>query len=158
MLTFVIDAFNVIHKIKELRNSHNPHHDFICFCKSRRLTGSLNNRVIIVFDGKFREDIVFHERNWKVLFSDSRSADELIVERVSQIKKAREVVVVSDDRELQSKVKASGGKIKKVDEFIKIAKKPAPKIKPASANKKNISYTLQREITEEMRRIWLKGD
>ena len=51
MLTYIIDGFNLLHKIRGLKNSYTPQQDLIKYIRSNRLTGSSNNRVIIVFDG-----------------------------------------------------------------------------------------------------------
>jgi predicted RNA-binding protein with PIN domain len=157
MLTYIIDAFNVIHAVDSLKGSSRPHHDLISFIRNNKLSGSINNKVVVVFDGTFREDIQTGERNFKILFSHPKSADEIIIQRIKQLSKCGEIVVVTNDRALASEAKEKGAKVKAVGEFIKKIQTGNRK-QPKSENIKTISYSLQREITEEMRKIWLGED
>ena len=157
MLTYIIDAFNVIYAVASLKGSSRPHHDLISFIRNNKLAGSINNKVVVVFDGTFREDIYASERNFKIIFSYPKSADEAIVQCVKQISTRGEVVVVTNDRALASAAKERGAKVKAVEEFTKKIQTGNRK-QSKSENTKTISYSLQRQITEEMRKIWLGED
>jgi predicted RNA-binding protein with PIN domain len=150
MLLYIVDGFNLVHKIPSLKRSLNPHSDLIQYIKNRKLTGSHNNKVIIVFDGA-PEPSVQREREFEILFSLSESADNLIKKRISRIKVKSEVVVVSDDREIIDYAKKEGARFLRTADFIKI-KLTENKEKDT----KDISFPLQAEITQELRKIWLK--
>jgi len=149
MLAYIIDGFNLIHKIPVLKNSNNPHWGLIQFIKVNKLTGSRNNKVIVVFDGGPNSEAA-GETDFEVVFSQNKSADEIIEAILKRAKNKGETIVVSDDREIRSFVKREGAKSCRTTDFIKI------KDKEKKEEDKEISYSLQNEITEEMRKIWLK--
>ena len=149
MLLFIIDGFNLVHKIASLKSSSFPQRDLIHYINKNRLTGSRNNKVIIAFDGKADPEAA-RSRGVEVLFSGDRSADEVIKKRLEKIKNRSQVVVVSDDLEIRDAARAAGAKICRTADFIK--KKRKKEINEA----KEIDYSVQREITEELRKIWLK--
>jgi len=153
MLVYIIDGFNLIHRLKELKNSSTPHRDLIHYLKNRRLTGSRNNKVIIVFDGKLNWEAKKEVTDFELVFSGSISADEVIEQRVEKIKNRSEVIVVSDDRQVRQTSKTQGARDCRIADFIREKAKNSP-----SREQKQISYLDQREITEELRRIWLKSD
>jgi predicted RNA-binding protein with PIN domain len=148
MLLYIIDGFNIVHKVPSLKNSFTPHRDLIHYIKRNRLTGSRNNKVIIVFDGRTVRDI--RESEFEVVFSGDVSADEVIKNKVDKVRNKSEVIVVSDDREIREYVRKVRVSSVRVADFIKTKKRKFKK------NDKEISYSLQREITEELKKIWLK--
>ena len=150
MLVYIIDGFNVVHKIPQVKQSSTPHQDLIHYIKKNKLTGSKNNKVIVVFDGGFRD---LNEKEFEVIFSGQASADALIKKRLDKIKIKSEVIVVSDDKQIREFTIKARAKSYRVQAFLE-PKVKSEKKEPA----KDISYPLQREITEEMRKIWLKED
>jgi predicted RNA-binding protein with PIN domain len=151
MLQYIIDGFNVVHKISSLKRSVTPRADLIRYIKKHKLTGSQNNEVTVVFDGAPSQEVI-SERGVKVLYSDQRSADDLIIAQIKRTKNTSQLIVVSDDREIRDCAKTHRALSVRVLDFItpkKISKSQAKK-------QKDISYTLQKEITDEMRKIWLK--
>lgn len=148
MLVYIIDAFNLIHKVASLKNSNTPHCDLIYYIKKNKLTGSNNNKVIIVFDGNVNLQVKREEGRFEVLFSGKESADEIIKRRISKIRNKSETIVVSDDREIKDAAKRERTRLCSISDFIKTKKKE-------QAMEKEISYTVQKEITEELRKIWL---
>lgn len=149
MLAYIIDGFNLVHKIPSVKKSITPHIDLIRYIKAKKLTGSANNKVTIVFDGKVNFEAA-GEAVFKVFFSQGKTADDVIKGILEKTKNKSETVVVSDDREIRDFTKRLRAKSCRVAEFIKTA----PKAK--KEEDKEISYSLQNEITEEMRKIWLK--
>ena len=153
MLVYIIDGFNVAHKIKGLKNSSHPPEDFIAYIKQKKYTGSKNNRVIIVFDGTWH--LTVPEREFEVIFSGSRCADDIIIAKAEALRKAKgQVVVVSDDNQLRYACRQQGARLLSVAEFIKEKKKT----KQTADEREHISYSLRRQITEELRNIWLKDE
>lgn len=153
MLRYIIDGFNLVHKVPALKESARVHCDLIHYLAHHRFTGSANNKVIIVFDGYPKEGVTTG-KSARVIFSCARSADEVIKELLNTADTPSETVVVSDDGEIRNAVRAAGARSLRCSEFLG-AKKEQKSLKTGE-NEKEISYPLQREITEEMRRIWLK--
>ncbi len=151
MLQYIIDGFNVVHKISSLKRSVTPRADLVRYIQSHKLTGSKTNKVTVVFDGAPSEDIL-SGGGFKVLYSDRRSADDLIIEQIKKTKNTSQLAVVSDDRQIRDCAKTHGARSVRVLDFIT----PKKLSKPKEKVQKDISYTLQKEITDEMRKIWLK--
>ncbi len=154
MLWYIIDGWNVIHKITSLKNSFSPKEEFISFIKKYHLTGSRNNRVTIIFDGNADLLLKNRERQFEIIFSGTESADELICRKVNIYKNKHQIVVVSDDYEIINYVKAQGANVLSTAHFLKRKKKK--KVIKHDKEEKNIDYTLKKEINDELRRIWLK--
>ena len=149
MLVYIIDGFNLIYRVTSLKNSSTPHQALINYIKINKLSGSTNNKVLIVFDGNPNLAAIQQRERFEVFFSGESTADELIKKRLSRMKNKKEVVVVSDDREVRDDAKAQGARICRIDDFIKVKEK-------RKEQKKEISEILTHEITEEMKKIWLK--
>ena len=152
MLTYIIDAFNLIYKVEELSQSASPHSRLLQFLKSNRLTGSRNNRVVVVFDGHDNSDVA-GEREYEIVFSGPLSADDLIKDRVTKAKNRSQIVVVSDDRGLTSFVKGEGAQVKSVEEFLKNCGRSRG-LPPG--DEKAINYEERQRIKEELERLWVK--
>jgi len=146
MLVYIIDGFNLAHKIPQVKKSADIHLDLIRYIKSKKLTGSRNNKVTVVFDGRTDPEAA-KEAVFKVIFSGPVSADDIIKDKVRKAKNKKQIVVVSDDREIRDFVKSQGARVCNVMDFVKTDKR-------AKKEGKEISYALQNEITEEMRKIW----
>jgi len=153
MLWYIIDGWNLIHKIPSIKNRTSAKRDLIVFIKKHSLTGSKNNKVTIIFDGRIDIDIVRCEKDFEIIFSGLMSADEIIGSKVKNYKNKRQIIVVSDDYELINYVKNQGASILKINKFLSKKKKVTP-----LKDSKEISYTLQKEINDELRRIWLKEE
>jgi len=149
MLTYIVDAFNVIHRVPQLRNSDKPHFNLITYIRKNLLTGSSNNKVIIVFDGHPVSGLF--DPAYQVIYSFSTTADAVIKRKLDGFSNKRSVAVVSDDRAIRDYAKKSGAVSLRTGEFLN-------KIKEVTYNAqdKGISYSLEREITDEMRKIWDK--
>jgi len=138
------------------------------FIEHYRPQGSLNNNVTIVFDGV--SDIYggMSSSTVKVIFSRGESADDAIRTIVSNTKNTKNIVVVSDDRDIQYAVGALGAKVRTVQAFLKNSlpsknKKVAAGKNTIRTNKdssvplKYISKTDKYKITSELSEIWLKS-
>lgn len=152
MLVYIIDAFNLAHKIPELKKSPSVKTDLLNYIKKKNLTGSVNNKVIIVFDG-YPELNLSYGDDYKVFFSCDKKADDVIKAKIDGIKNRPQVRVVSDDREIKDYAKKSGAVALGNSEFLKTKNKAQHK---NSGSSKDISYADAKEITDELREIWLK--
>jgi len=129
--------------------------------------GSSNNRVTIVFDGKMDIFGGMSSSAAKIIFSQGESADDKIKNIVSQTKNTKNIVVVSDDRDIQYAVRALGAKVSGVKAFLtktrvfkgkKSADQHSSKQvnKNSSVSEKYISSSDEIKITSEFKKIWLK--
>ena len=152
MLWYIIDGWNLIHKISQIKNQPYPREALISFIKKHRLTGSINNKVTIVFDGRVNLTDIQREKEFQIIFSQDRTADEVIGLKVKSHENKKQIIVVSDDREVISHVKNQGASSLRVKDFLVRVKNKRVDFNDS----KIISYSLQREITEDLRKKWLK--
>jgi predicted RNA-binding protein with PIN domain len=138
-----------VHKIPKIKNSPAPCLDLLTFIYKNKLTGSSNNDVWVIFDGG-RPPYQINNFQYKILFSGSEIADDLIIKKVEQAKNKKQIVVVTDDRQLAYRARSLRARNISVNEFIAKTKR-----KEKKEEGKNIKYSLQREITEELKKIWL---
>jgi len=148
MLWYIIDGWNLANSISELEKDSEPHLNLLRYLKAKRLTGSSNNKVTVVFDGMPK--LGGTERDIEVIFSQAQSADDIIKQTMTKSQKKKQMVVVSDDREIRDCARSLGVRIMRCGDFVKTKQK-----KRSAGDEKNISYRLQREITEELRKKWL---
>lgn len=152
MLHYIIDGYNLLHKIRALNNSSSPQLDLIQYIKTKHLTGSRNNKVTIVFDG-YDSDSSCIEREYRIIFSKNITADEVIKDIVSKRKNKNQIVVVSDDREIISHARQEGVKTKNTRQFLSNRSKS----KQGNANDdRPLSPSSIMEINDELKKIWLK--
>lgn len=153
MLQFIIDGYNLVHKIPNIKDSSSPCNELLIFIHKNKLTGSANNQVLVVFDGG-RPPYQINNFQYKILFSYDQSADDLIIKKIRQSKNKKQNVVITDDRQLAYRAKSLEAQAYSVNKFIAKIKKSKLAAK-RDGEEKDIRYSLQREITEELKKIWL---
>ena len=153
MLSYLIDAFNLIYKIRSIENSTTPHQDFIEYLRKNHLTGSSKNKVNVVFDGHEPSGLP-RESEFKIYFSDDRTADDIIKTMIDNSKQKKNLIVVSDDREIRNYASISGVRICRPKEFLSANRKKSLNANESDDN--GISVSEMIEITEEMEKEWLK--
>jgi len=160
-LQYIIDAYNIINHPQfrpGARRSSSIQSSLAGFIRSNRLSGSRKNKVIIVFDGyppcgeKMPEDA-----GLACLFSRMIEADEMIKKLVEESGQPRNIIVVSDDRAVQSAVRILGGRVSGVEEFICGRKSlRALDYRCQEKEESKVSYSKMEEINAELRKKWLK--
>lgn len=157
-LQFIIDGYNIINHplcVRTHKHSEAPQSNLLEFIRIRRLTGSLKNKVTVVFDGyppSHTES--YDDTDIMAVFSRKISADDKIKLMVEESSDRKNIIVVSDDAELRNIIKSLGARPLGVEEFIRTKEKPGARredmIKP------ELSYGAMHKINQELRRIWLK--
>ncbi len=119
----------------------------------------------IVFDGNTEVFGGMTSPAVKIIFSQGESADDKIKKIVARVQNTKNIIVVSDDRDIQYAVRALGAKVSSVRAFLNQAKGPGkipgktkrvPENKNSSGSKENISKSDEHKITSEMGEIWLR--
>ena len=166
-LHFLIDGYNVIKQVEYLNNLHtlkDARMSLVKFIRQRHLAGSKNNQVTVVFDG--REDIAFYDHQKKdqikIIFSCNESADEVIKRMVGECGNPRQIVVVTDDRQIVYSSRVHGAKVIPVKEFIgREAKQPGSQSQARQRGQRNqelakpeLSLQEQAAINQELGKIW----
>ncbi len=120
------------------------------------LKGSPRNTVTIVFDGQMGGDDSRHASGIRVIFTSHESADEWIKRSVDESENPKNMVVVTDDREIRYFVRALGAGLIGTREFLQRKGSDSKKQNKNSKAEKHISYAVEDKITADMAKIWLK--
>lgn len=166
-LQFVIDGYNIINHAlfvsatgKKTRSSLFTLLDII---KTKRLCGSARNKITVVFDGFINEPQLGQYRNEiRVIFSYDETADDKIKQIIEQTKNKKNIVVVSDDREIADFVKISGAVSMGVIRFLdKISKQKINDRRDTTGQgqdkieDKSLNYSQINIINEELKKKWI---
>jgi len=138
--------------------------DLIRLIEKHSPQGSSKNCVTIVFDGKLDVFGGMRSTAAKIIFSQGESADDKIRTIVAEAKNTKNIVVVTDDRDIQYAVGALGAKVTSAQEFLNKCQSPRKRKfqgvkrgkKVSSVPEKYISKTEESKITSELGTIWLK--
>jgi len=159
-LQYIIDAYNIINHplfnppAKKSFCIQLALHDFI---KVNKLTGSAQNTVILVFDGyPAAGQETPAERGWLWVFSRKIEADEKIKKLIEESAQPKNIVVVSDDRQVQIASKLLHAQVRGVEEFIRGRQrnKVLSTVRP-DAEPDSLTYTKMQKINAELKKIWL---
>ena len=156
-LHYILDGYNIIKSVDIMADCslENGRSRLIEMIRRERPQGSERNRVTIIFDG--REDVWSLSGNdvVKSIFTSGESADDLIKRMVADEPNPKNVIVVSDDRDLVCYVRLLQAGTMTVNDFLCLSqvKKVTLRNKECS---KAISYRDQQEINKELESIWLK--
>ena len=163
-LHFLIDGYNVIKQIdslRDIRTLKDARMSLMRIIQARRLMGSKNNQVEIVFDGK--GDYNFYpdqsRGQIKIIFSKGESADETIKRIVSNTANPKQKMVVTNDKAIIFFIRSCGAKAMSVSEFFKgeqeqLDSKQKQIRREAESLKLELTYQQQEAINQELRKIW----
>ena len=160
-LQYIIDAYNLTNHpafkptSKSALNIQQALADFI---ELNKLSGSKNNTVVLVFDGyPPRAEDIPNGNGLLCMFSRTKEADELIKKIVQDSSFPKNIVVVSDDKEVQLTSRFLHAQICNVEEFIcgKKNNKAAIDVKLAVGDFK-LSYAKMQKINAELKKKWLE--
>lgn len=159
-LQYIIDGYNAIYKIPSLkdRSLQEAREGLIRFIKDNALCGSAKNKVTVVFDGK--ADVVagldynsLKESGIKVIFTRDETADDKIKKLVDEYSNPKQVVVVTDDRDILYYSRAAGAAVVSVKEWS--SRRPAVRHTSDGAFKSQTDVRASDTITEELKKLWL---
>jgi predicted RNA-binding protein with PIN domain len=165
-LLYIIDGYNIISHTRFPRtnkNTKDPRRALLGLIKTKRLAGSFRNKVIVVFDGYPNLSDPKEETDIDVVFSRKETADDRIKRIVETQGNPRNVVVVSDDKEIRVFIKAAGARSMGVEEFIQPVSQHGNDInrkkklqEERALIKTELSYSQMDKINQELKAIWLK--
>lgn len=90
-----------------------------------------------------------------MVFSRKISADDKIRKLVEESGNRKQIVVVSNDREIQSIAKMLGATVAGIEAFVKYDKKSEIARKDLESDPK-LTFTQMQKINDELRKLWLK--
>lgn len=151
-MKYILDGYNIIHKIDYLQNRRlrSQREGLIRLLEIAQAQNARLKDLTVVFDGKANILAPPMHSAVKVIFSKEKCADEEIKEIVQFSNYARDIGVVSDDRQIKSYARTLGAKKVSVKEFLKMVF--------ASFGEKHIFKLDEEEaakINQELEKIWL---
>ncbi|OGX44209.1 MAG: hypothetical protein A3G38_01570 [Omnitrophica WOR_2 bacterium RIFCSPLOWO2_12_FULL_51_8] len=156
-LLFVIDGYNILNHPRfdrRGRSAQPPPLAIHSLIREKKLTGSPKNRVILVFDGyPLQGAQAGGYFGMLVVYSRKSSADERIKQLVEESAGRKNIVVVSDDKEIKFMARQLGARHMGAEEFI--AKNDQAPLERELPAKPELSYSAAHKITEELRKLWL---
>lgn len=157
-LQYVIDGYNIINNPLFIRLLPKRKQDtrvaLLELIRAKRLCGSRNNKVTVVFDGYQDSRYPDSETQFRVVFSSGESADEKIMSIISKSANVKNTLVISDDKEIMVFARGCGALTQGVEEFLG-SKRKAEAGKEDLA-KAELSYSQIHNINNELRKLWLK--
>ncbi|MFA5093505.1 MAG: NYN domain-containing protein [Candidatus Omnitrophota bacterium] len=159
-LQYIIDAYNLVNhpQFKPAKQSVNIVYALVNFIKLNQLIGSKNNKAVLVFDG-------FPPANQEIpevdgltcVFSYEIEADESIKRMVEACAYPKNIIVVSDDKQVKLMSKILNAQVLGVEEFIcgKNDRKLSFK-QELDANDPKLNYAQMHKVNEELKKKWLK--
>ena len=163
-LNYLLDGYNIIPALPtlDLKRLQEAREGLIRLIEIHRPQGSLSNKVTIVFDGQSEIFGQIHSGTVKIIFSRGKSADDCIKRMVADSKQKKNIVVVTNDRDIRFFVRAQGAQVVSVQDFIKkmradFLRKRSNPSSPSGEDSKQISKTLEFKITSELEEIWVKS-
>jgi len=159
---YIVDGYNVLKQLPDLekRPLKNGRWGLIHYFEIYRPQGSIKNKVTIVFDGrsevKLPSQRKLQKTNMEIIFSQDETADEKIKKLVSHMPNPKQVIVVTDDRELREAVKTYGVEVISVKELTQKKFPPSDEINIKA--KTTLTEKEAEKITEELEQIWLETD
>jgi len=157
-LHYVIDAYNIINHItfapirKKIKD---PQRALLNFIKEQRLAKKSKNKITVVFDGYPKvSEHNSSEPDVDIVFSRDETADAKIKRMAEASKNPKNIVVISDDREIIFFIKSVGARHMGVEDFI------SPKKKAQGGKddliKAQLNYSQINKINQELKELWLK--
>jgi len=152
-MKYIIDGYNLVHKIQRLQGKklRTQREALIVILELAQLTNRCLKDLTVVFDGQHGVLAPPLNSLVKVIFAKGISADKKIKQMVASSSYARDIGVVSDDRQIRSSANALGAKKISVESFLKLIH---------SSGKKPRSFKLEREekekINQELEKVWLQ--
>ena len=164
----LLDGYNVLRKVRRFADLSlaDGRTALIRFVQESRPQGSPRNSVTIVFDG--REDVFFLDSpsDVRVIFSKGESADDVIKRMVQESRSPRDIVLVTEDRELGYFCRSLGAAIWSVAQLTAQARKSGEKLRSGVARRprkpgesvenKVIGKVFEDKVNRELTKIWLK--
>lgn len=160
-LQYIIDGYNAIYKITSLKDRHlqDAREGLVRLIIDNSLCGSPKNKVLVVFDGK---DQIFYAPDSnipkgfdiKIIFTHDETADDKIKRLVDESSNPKQIVVVTDDRDILYYCRAAGARIISVKEWSLSDKMLKARYRKSSC-KLHTCVKSADTITNELKKIWL---
>lgn len=161
-LHYILDGYNIIKCVDAWADValEQGRQALLAMINHERPQGSLRNAVTVVFDGK---DDVWGAPSGgiaRVVFTSGQSADDYIKNTVELSQDKKNIVVVSNDKEIVCYARKLGTKVMDVRKFLShkvVAHKGVSRRKNyVEKDHKTIDSSMEYRINKEFENIWLR--
>lgn len=167
-LQYIIDGYNIINHplfARLNKKTENKESALLSFIRINKICGKSRNKVLVVFDGY--NDLLqkrFDKNDMDVIFSRKETADERIKNIVETAHNPKNIVVVSDDKEILFFAGQAGAQLLGAQDFLfrahSVRRLEAGRQKKTGGKSEDpepkISYSAMHKINQELRKVWLK--
>lgn len=157
-LRYIIDGNNCLHHpdFTHPKNTPDSRLALSDFILKQKLTGSRKNKVTLVFDGYPRtpQQNQGSQDDIEIIFSRQETADQAIKRILEKAANVKNIVVVSDDKEIRIFTRLIGARSLGVKDFIR--RKDKLILAQTRELKPELTYTQMHKINQELRKIWLE--
>jgi len=159
-MKYILDGYNITKQVETLNSKELKYQRdwLIKMLIEDKPQGSYKNKVVVVFDGKYeigaQKHLEYKNYNIEVLFTSHSLADEEIKNLVRLDKNKKDIIVVSNDKDLRRYVSYYGAKVLSVQEFLNRVKKLKQKPSSFHKYKQEISYKDIEKINKEIRKYY----
>ncbi|MFP4473051.1 MAG: NYN domain-containing protein [Candidatus Omnitrophota bacterium] len=152
-LHYILDGYNIIYAREQLSSGSLQANREALIGLLATICPQGRNRVTVVFDG---QPDVWGPQNTgpsQVIFTEGESADDRIKQIVDGSDRPKDLVVVTNDRELLVYVRKLGASVMSVEDFLRSGKSKNSAGRRAG---KNVNPDVARRINSELEDLWLK--
>jgi predicted RNA-binding protein with PIN domain len=157
-LRYIIDGNNCLHHpdFTYPKNTPDTRLALPVFILKHKLTGSRKNQVTFVFDGYPRtpQQGSAPAEHIEIIFSRKETADQTIKRLLEKAADVKNIIVVSDDKEIRIFTRLIGARSLSVKDFI--CRKDKLILAQTRELKPELTYTQMHKINQELRKIWLE--
>lgn len=150
-LHYILDGYNIIKRTEFFAKMklEDARGELVRFIINKRPHGSQRNKVTVVFDGKAGFYMQSHEsRSVAVIFATKTNADQEIKNIVGRCRTPGHLIIVTDDREVQSYVKSCRAQVMSCAEFV--SRGSSPRDTDDAASKGGLTQQQQADINKEL--------
>lgn len=147
---FLIDGYNLLYALPEIPpgSLEDKRNHLLKWLQERRPQG--NNKLTVVFDSRQGSGDRLIGADMNVFFTAGETADECISDLVRAASHPRTLVVVSNDKGIQTHVRGTGARFIFASEFIQRVHRPQ-----AAPQATHPPDEILDEISEELKKKWL---
>ena len=161
MKTILLDAYNVIHKIPELKaklreSLYSARRQLVLMMVNWKVKNGFNGGITVVFDGQ--DNISSSEgsklHGIKCLFTTSKEeADDRIISIVRETPAPSKLLVITDDGRVRNSCKALGAQIKYPSYLLEQKKRKKPFNPVESRSKSTLKSSEEKEVDDYYKKM-----
>ncbi|MCU0666927.1 MAG: NYN domain-containing protein [Candidatus Omnitrophica bacterium] len=156
-LRFIIDGYNLVHNpdFPAPDGKISVHRALAVLIRHYNLCGKSSNSVTVVWDG-FAPSQMSRDLYSGVIFvfSSDISADDKIRNMLEEAENTKNIIVVSDDKQVQASARLFKARYQRIEEFLKPAAKAFRQKRDGASLSDKLTHAQQCQINKELLNLW----